>query len=124
MPPIYGIQTQPMLDQKLQIKPGQTIAVIDCPTALVLNVQPDSAERADALLVFVKDQSELDARVKALSAAAERSALVWLAYPKAKLLGTDLNRDLIREYVLKHHLDTVRQVAIDDTWSALRLKRG
>ena len=35
-------------------------------------------------------------------------------------LGTDLNRDRIRESIVG--LDTVRQVAIDNVWSALRLK--
>jgi hypothetical protein len=42
--------------------------------------------------------------------------------PKAGKLGTDLNRDRVRERVAEHGLATVRQVALDDVWSALRLK--
>ena len=46
-----------------------------------------------------------------------------IAYPKAGKPGTDLNRDRVRERAAEHALDTVRQVALDDVWSALRLKQ-
>jgi len=51
-----------------------------------------------------------------------RGGTAWLAYPKARQLGTDLDRDIIRELVPEAGLDPVRQVSLDDTWSALRLR--
>jgi hypothetical protein len=50
------------------------------------------------------------------------NGLLWVSYPKGKAMPTDLNRDVVRVTVQQVGLDTVSQVAIDDTWSALRLK--
>ena len=45
-------------------------------------------------------------------------------YPKLTSdLAGDLNRDAIRKWAPSQGLDTVSQIAIDDDWSALRLKR-
>jgi hypothetical protein len=38
-------------------------------------------------------------------------------------LAADLSRDLLHKLAPKHGLDTVSQIAIDDDWWALRLKR-
>ena len=80
-----------MIDDRLQLKPGQTIAPIGNPAPL-----PVAATRA--------------------------GKLTWIAYPKAKQLGTDINRDTVRDIANQNGLDPVRQVAIDDAWSALRFK--
>jgi hypothetical protein len=47
---------------------------------------------------------------------------LWIAYPKSGKLGTDLNRDILAELIRQKSFDPVRQVAIDDTWSALWFK--
>ncbi len=54
--------------------------------------------------------------------AARRDKLAWIAYPKARKLGTDLNRDVLSESVASEGVQPVRQVAIDDVWSALRFR--
>jgi hypothetical protein len=113
-----------MLDKKLQIKPGQSVAIIDCPIQLELAAALATPDIADSLVFFVHNSSELSQNLSKLSAAAQRHSLLWLAYPKAGQLNTDLNRDGIRKYAVEHGLDTVRQIAIDDTWSALRLKQS
>ena len=110
------------MDAKLQIRDGHTVAVLFEPHALALTAPQASAEAANAVLVFATNVAELRNRIGPLCAAAERGALAWLAYPKAKQLGTDLNRDVIRVLMPEYGLDTVRQVALDETWSALRLK--
>jgi hypothetical protein len=56
--------------------------------------------------------------------AARRDRLVWLAYPKAGRLGTDLNRDTVAALLADDSVRPVRQIAIDDTWSALRFRPG
>lgn len=112
------------LDGKLQIKAGQTIALLHAPGALAIGAPSAPVEKADAVLVFAQNRAELNQRVRILEETATRGALTWVAYPKARQLGTDLNRDFIHEYMPAHGLHTVRQVAIDETWSALRLKRA
>ena len=52
------------------------------------------------------------------------AAILWLAYPKlTSSLAADLSRDVIHKLAPGYGLDTVSQIAIDDDWSALRLKR-
>ncbi|MDN5274475.1 MAG: hypothetical protein JWP06_376 [Candidatus Saccharibacteria bacterium] len=73
-------------------------------------------------MVFVANKAELDRHIQTLIQMATRGMMVWLAYPKAKQLDTDLNRDIIWTYMCTFGFDAVRQVAIDDMWSALRFK--
>jgi hypothetical protein len=54
--------------------------------------------------------------------AAGLDKLAWIAYPKAGKLGTDLNRDILAAALAGQGVQPVRQVAIDETWSALRFR--
>jgi hypothetical protein len=110
------------LDAKLQIRTGQSVAVLYAPGPLDLDAPAASAELAQAVIVFVAKRADLLARMDLLAGATGRGALLWVAYPKAKQLNTDLNRDLIRTELSRRAIDTVRQVALDEVWSALRLK--
>ena len=111
-----------MLDSKLQIKNGQTLALLNNPEQVDVAALQAAPDAADAILVFAKSRAELEQRIDVLREAAHRGALTWLAYPKAWQLDTDLNRDIIRHLARDRGLDPVRQVSIDDIWSALRLK--
>ncbi|HEX7442996.1 MAG TPA: hypothetical protein VF320_03855, partial [Acidimicrobiales bacterium] len=64
----------------------------------------------------------LDARQDTVVAAASADRLTWVAYPKAGQLGTDLNRDSLASRLTPHGVRPVRQVSIDDVWSALRFR--
>jgi hypothetical protein len=112
--------------QKLQIKPGMTVAVLDAPPEVVLDLPDGSAgaepDAADAVIQFVRTREELIDRDDPVVQAARRDALAWIAYPKAGQLGTDLNRDSLAELVAERGTRAVRQVAIDDVWSALRFR--
>jgi len=112
---------------KLQLKPGQSVALVNAPDAVALDLGgehplADSPERADAVIVFTANRAELDQLADRFAAPAGRDALTWVAYPKAGQLGTDLNRDVLAELVRPHGIRPVRQVAVDDVWSALRLR--
>jgi hypothetical protein len=110
------------LDAKLQIKPGQRIAIVGPDPGLDLAAARAEPAAAEAVLVFAKDRAGLEPELPGLAEVAGRGGIAWVAYPKARQLGTDLNRDVIRELAPSVGLDPVRQVALDDTWSALRLK--
>jgi hypothetical protein len=114
---------------KLQIKPGQSVAVINQPSDVDLELSAESPPEvdpaaADVVIVFCVDRAELEAWDRPLLAAARRDALSWLAYPKAGKLGTDLNRDLVAQMLRQRGIQPVRQIAVDDTWSALRFRPG
>ncbi|HUB93947.1 MAG TPA: hypothetical protein VMB52_05595 [Verrucomicrobiae bacterium] len=112
-----------MIDTKLQLKDGQTIAVVGENVPFELAAQRATTTSADAVLVFATNSAQLEQYLELLNGSAEAGKIVWIAYPKARKLATDINRDIIREITNKNGLDTVRQIAIDETWSALRLKR-
>jgi hypothetical protein len=114
------------LAQKLQLKPGQVVLVLGAPPGAALDVPQAEGEgdEADAVLLFVHTRTELDERADPVVAAAGRDALAWVAYPKAGKLGTDLNRDSLAAALIERGVRPVRQVAVDDVWSALRFRPG
>jgi hypothetical protein len=111
-----------MLDKKLQLKDGQTIAVLGGNATMYLTSRRVDADVADALLIFIANEAQLRKNLDFLKDGAAKGKLTWLAYPKARKLDSDVNRDIIRQIANENGLDPVRQIAIDETWSALRLK--
>ncbi len=76
-----------------------------------------------AVLAFVTQASDL-AKVEEALNAARADGMAWIAYPKAGKLGTDLNRDKLWALLKDEGVRPVRQISLDDTWSALRLRPG
>jgi hypothetical protein len=111
------------VSSKLQLRPGQSVAVLNAPPGLVLPdvVAAASAEDADAVVAFVVRQDDLGSAEQAV-AAARADRLAWIGYPKGGQLGTDLNRDRLVATLADQGVQPVRQVSIDDTWSALRFR--
>ena len=114
--------------ERLQVKGARRLAVLNA-SALV-DQRIGATERrcdvaaADVVLLCAADRAQLDAGLPELLAQAPAHAIIWIAYPKlASPLAGDLNRDLIRNLVVASGLETVSQIAIDDDWSALRMKR-
>ena len=114
------------LASKLQIKPGRSVAVVDAPSGVEITLPAGSSAAdpaaADAVIAFVRTAAELAARAGPAIDAGRQDRLAWVAYPKAGRLGTDLNRDRLRDALLELGVQPVRQVAIDDVWSALRIR--
>lgn len=77
---------------------------------------------AKALLLFIKNADELRAKIAPAVAAARRDAITYIAYPKAGQLGTDLSRDSLWTMLQGQDIKPVRQIALDDVWSALRFR--
>jgi hypothetical protein len=76
-------------------------------------------------LVFVKTLPEVAAAAKLLPKAVG-DAIVWLAYPKgtSKRYRCEFNRDNGWKAIEAAGFETVRMVAIDEDWSALRFRRS
>lgn len=110
---------------KLQIMPGQKVAVVvagaDAPVLGGVDIV-QAPEEADAVVAFVLTRADLGGVAAPAVEAARADKLAWIAYPKARQLGTDLNRDTLAQSVAGQGIQPVRQVAIDDVWSALRFR--
>jgi hypothetical protein len=112
----------------LQIQPDRTVVVLHQPDDVDLELEGVTIDQdpaaADAVIFFVTNRRELNERARPFVEAASRDALAWLAYPKAGQLDTDLNRDSLWELLGTRGIRPVRQIAIDDTWTALRFRPG
>jgi hypothetical protein len=111
--------------EKLQIRPGQTVALLHDGVNPVLPAggrRVDDPQDADAVVLFATDRAALARQCGPVIAAANRDALAWVAYPKAGQLGTDLTRDRLREALAERGVQPVRQVSVDEVWSALRFR--
>jgi hypothetical protein len=75
-------------------------------------------------IAFVTTLAEVEAAAKWLPKAAG-DAVIWLAYPKgsSKRYRCEFNRDNGWAAVGAAGFEPVRQVAIDEDWSALRFRR-
>jgi hypothetical protein len=114
------------LSQKLQIKPGMRLQVLNAPVQFAdsLTALVDSnAGEFEVVLIFVEQMAELD---ESLSMTGQRLApggMLWIAYPKKTgAIRSDLNRDVLWRAVEPAGYQAVMQVSLDETWSALRFK--
>ncbi len=122
------------LIKKLQLKPGMRVLVLNAPEGYLdrLTPLPEGATfveqgPADWVQVFMRNKAEVDALAPRGIEAVVREGALWLCYPKGRLkagakAGTDINRDTGWDVVMLTGWGPVTQVALDETWSALRWK--
>jgi hypothetical protein len=116
--------------RKLQIPTAAHVVVLARPDGIDLEIPPDcvvtstpaDALEATAIIAFLVRSGDVEAVAGPALAAARDDRLAWIAYPKARQLGTDLNRDVLAALATERGVQPVRQVAIDGVWSALRFR--
>ncbi|HMQ29768.1 MAG TPA: hypothetical protein PKD53_03530 [Chloroflexaceae bacterium] len=125
----------PGVFQKLNHKGQSPIVVVNAPASFEpelaalagVAVLRDlaQAEAVTFALAFVTRQDELDAIAAQVAARAQGDAVVWFAYPKgsSKRYTCEFNRDTGWTALGEAGFEGVRQVAIDEDWSALRFRR-
>jgi hypothetical protein len=119
------------LAQKLGIKAADRVAAIAAPEDFAASLELDTGEietdnlagTFDVVIVFVKNRRAIeDVAMQAMSAT-EPGSRLWFAYPKQSSgVATDINRDRGWDALNEAGWRPVTQVAIDDTWSALRFR--
>jgi hypothetical protein len=113
------------LAQKLNLWSCSRMRVLGKPAEVDLADLPtDDSPQAEGVLLFARTLEEVDAQSGPVLDAAREDRIAWLAYPKAKKLGTDLNRDILWRHLLPRGVRPVRQVSLDDVWSAMRFRPG
>jgi hypothetical protein len=121
------------LARKLGFKPGHRAVILGVQPGVLEQLEPlpEAASlatragrtRADLVLVFVADSTALARALPGALAAVKDGGVLWVAYPKGgKKAGTDLNRDILWRELGEHGLTGVTLVAVDDTWSAMRVR--
>jgi hypothetical protein len=73
--------------------------------------------------LFVQNKADIDAHIGKAVAAVRTGGILWVAYPKKSgSIKTDISRDHGWEALKALDWHGVTQIALDDTWSALRMR--
>ena len=112
--------------EKLLLRAGSTVWVSDGARAALLGPLPDGATLvpdpagADVALVVVDGAAGVRAALATHAADLATAAAFWVAYPKGN--KADINRDTLWPLLAEHGFRPISQVALDETWSALRFR--
>jgi hypothetical protein len=119
------------LPQKLGIKPGMTLHVVDAPMDYPALIAPIDKKVAFAtrltrdvelLHAFVTKKGRLEEVLDRARAGLGSEAIVWVSWPKkAAGVASEVTEDTVRDMALPLGFVDVKVCAVDDTWSGLKL---
>jgi hypothetical protein len=123
------------LFKKLNFKDQKAIYIINAPKSLddelevmkqftAIHKALDDKE-INFIMVFATKQEEIDNSISVIYPKLEGDAILWYCYPKgtSKKYTCEFNRDNGWKAIGKYNLEPVRQIAIDEDWSALRFRK-
>jgi len=121
------------LVEKLGIKPGTRIAILNAPRGYraTLGSLPDGVVVASAargafpfIQFFAVSRDVFESRFPSLVRALEPAGTLWISWPKkASGVPTDITEDVVRAVALPTGLVDIKVAAIDEVWSGLKLVR-
>ena len=123
------------LFKKLNLGNHDEIVVFDAPGSFESELKklkgvtivrnPSKPKAVRFAVAFAATQVQLDRASKVLAAAVEGDAVLWFVYPKgtSKRYSCEFNRDSGWGIIRAAGFESVRMVAIDEDWSALRFRR-
>src|SRR4051812_37880466 len=118
------------LTKKIGTKPGARALVVGAPTGApelfgegVQVLKRAGGAPLDAIAFFVTERRELVRRLPQLRERLDPAGMLWVAWPKrASGVATDVTEDIIRDLAVStSDLVDVKVIAIDETWSGLKL---
>jgi hypothetical protein len=121
--------------KKLQFKnQGQPVLIVNAPEAydeVIASFEGEVYQKAakeefDFVQVFGTKNEELQTLARSTESNVKEGGLFWLCYPKksSKLYkGSDCSRESVTIMLAAEGYEPVRQIAIDDDWSALRFRK-
>jgi hypothetical protein len=119
--------------KKMNFKEGMKIRVWNAPIDLKSLIETwetegliaESDEKPTFLLAFVQTEEEVRKFFPELHALAPEDEVLWMAYPKgtSKKYKAQINRDSGWKIVGEHDYEGVRQIAINEDWSAMRFRK-
>jgi hypothetical protein len=124
------------LFKKLNYKNQLNIVVINSPKTFDIELKEmanhakiittlSKAQDVEFAMCFATTQSEIDSFITNVYPKLKGDATIWLCYPKmsSKNYKCEFNRDTGWAFAGQYNLESVRQVAIDDDFSALRFRK-
>ena len=113
--------------EKMFLKPEYSVAILHAPEELKLDLKIDNTDKKlqttyNFILAFYLKKESFEKDGEYLENALRQNGLLWIAYPKAKALQSDLNRDILHQTAKQFNLDGVSLISLNETWSAMRFK--
>jgi hypothetical protein len=112
---------------KMGIRAGERLFLVHAPRDAVSAIDLPAVNRARALrgkfdhiVFFTREQADLDATFQRLKAHLTPNGKLWVAWPKAGKLGTDLNVKQVIRIGYSYGLVESVNLRIDATWTALK----
>ena len=75
----------------------------------------------DYIHIFVLTQNELNRSLIKLKPHLSKRCRLWVSWPKAKKLDTDLSLPMVIRITYQNGLVESKVISIDDTWSAIKI---
>jgi hypothetical protein len=73
--------------------------------------------------LFARTRNDLQAGIAQAISTAGEDGILWISYPKlASTSASDLSRQVVWDSLTGTGWEPVTQVAVDETWSALRIR--
>jgi hypothetical protein len=120
------------LFEKLNLKAIRRIVILDQPSELDLHldglqdvqVSREPVDLIEFVLAFAPMKADVARLSQSIAGRLAPDAVVWFAYPKgsSRRYRSDYNRDSGWDSLGAAGLEPVRQVSIDEDWSALRFR--
>lgn len=98
--------------------PDEAVEAIELPTAPLL--ADDGVTAADHIIVFTRTQLEVATAVKRFRTRLAPAGKLWIAWPKAGRLGTDLTIKHVIRIGYDGSMVESTNLRIDDVWTALK----
>ena len=117
--------------QKLRLKDQKPVLVLNAPEEFkkIMAEMPSKPDtkingKYPFIIVFARDLTETKKYAKSTVEAIDEDGHLWICYPKgtSKKYHSDSNRMKVLEIFGPFDFEGVTQIAIDDDWSALRVK--
>jgi hypothetical protein len=114
--------------KKLRLNSEQKTLILNAPNeylsmleGITFDEKPKEDNLYDFVQVFGYQQDELESLVKSVQNSGKYDCLFWACYPKGTgKIKSNIKRETVWKAFELIGLDTVTQIAIDETWSALR----
>ena len=113
---------------KMGIKPEHGVFIADGPADSIAGINLPSSHSSlldsemsyDHVIWFVKTQDAMNSQFDVFKDLIFKTGKLWVAWPKASKLGTDLNIKHVIKIGYDNGLVESTNLRIDDTWTALK----
>jgi hypothetical protein len=120
------------IQKKIRLSAGAYALIINAPKEYLemlsgkdFDVQPDKLKigKYNFIQIFGSERGMLEHLVGQYASSGKYDCLFWICYPKGGgKIKSDLNRNVVWDIARSVGMKCVTQIAIDETWSALRCR--